>query len=438
MYDGATSKWKNINSPSGDVSVTYSGGTLTATIPSGTITNAKVNASAAIAQSKLALQAASTTTTTPSSYVQSNLGLAVFNGNVFTTTYGYVDLLTSTSATTGVTLGKIQQISANSILGNLSGVAASPTTVTPSQIASAAGAITGASFTASGLMTVAYDGSNYLNNTYSTTPVSVANAISSIVKSGADRSVDVGSLKVASYTTLAVSSTTLNASTPGGFTFMSAVGTTGSNTSVTTYGTFDTSNGTLKATQLTTGATATSGSITGNWQVQNGSKIDLYTYGGTLLTSTLSTGAAGNTGTILGTWSLSGASQLQATYADLAEYYRSDQEYEPGTVLVFGGDAEVTTTTAVNDTRAAGVVTTNPAYIMNSELEGTKVCIALAGRVPVKVVGRVKKGDMLTTSATPGYAVKALDPKLGSIIGKALEDKDYGEAGVIEVAVGRV
>jgi hypothetical protein len=45
---------------------------------------------------------------------------------------------------------------------------------------------------------------------------------------------------------------------------------------------------------------------------------------------------------------------------------------------------------------------------------------------------------MLTTSATPGYAVRANDPKLGSIIGKALEDKDYGEAGVIQVAIGRV
>ena len=58
--------------------------------------------------------------------------------------------------------------------------------------------------------------------------------------------------------------------------------------------------------------------------------------------------------------------------------------------------------------------------------------------MPVKVVGRVKKGDMLTTSSTPGYAVKALDPKLGSIIGKALEDKDNGEAGIIQVAIGRV
>jgi len=127
-----------------------------------------------------------------------------------------------------------------------------------------------------------------------------------------------------------------------------------------------------------------------------------------------------------------------ATYSDLAEYYEGDQEYEPGTVLVFGGAKEVTTTTTINDTRAAGVVTTNPAYVMNQEQKGIKVCIALAGRVPCKVVGRIKKGDMLTTSGTHGYAVKALNPTLGSIIGKALEDKDYGEAGVIQVAVGRV
>jgi hypothetical protein len=58
--------------------------------------------------------------------------------------------------------------------------------------------------------------------------------------------------------------------------------------------------------------------------------------------------------------------------------------------------------------------------------------------VPCKVVGRVRKGDLLTTSATPGYAVKATTPTLGAIIGKALEDKDTTEAGVIQVAVGRV
>ena len=278
------------------------------------------------------------------------------------------------------------------------------------------------------------------SNTYGVTPVTQSHAASSIIKSASDGAVDVGYLKISGYETLAISSTTLQLYTPGGFNVATTTGSTGSNTTTTFYGTVDTTNGTLKSTTLTTGAAATAGSLTGDWIVQPNSTIDLYTYkgsGATLLTGTLSTGSATNAGTILGNWSLSGASQLQATYSDLAEWYRADAEYEPGTVVVFGGDAEVTTTSVINDTRCAGVVTTDPAYIMNSELEGTRACLALAGRVPCKVVGRVKKGDMLTTSATPGYAVKALTPTLGAIIGKALEDKDYGEAGVIEVAIGR-
>jgi hypothetical protein len=105
---------------------------------------------------------------------------------------------------------------------------------------------------------------------------------------------------------------------------------------------------------------------------------------------------------------------------------------------VFGGDAEVTNTTTIGDTRLAGVISTNPAYVMNDQLQGPRALIALAGRVPCKVLGRIKKGDMLTTSGTPGVAVRAHDPKLGSIIGKALEDKDTGEISVIEIAIGKV
>jgi hypothetical protein len=127
-----------------------------------------------------------------------------------------------------------------------------------------------------------------------------------------------------------------------------------------------------------------------------------------------------------------------ARYADLAEYYSADTEYEPGTVLIFGGDSEVTISKTLSDTKLAGVVTTNAAYMMNSDLAGTRAGVALQGRVPCKVVGRVKKGEMLTTSAVAGHATRSLDPKIGTIIGKALEDKDYSEAGVIEVAVGRV
>jgi hypothetical protein len=141
---------------------------------------------------------------------------------------------------------------------------------------------------------------------------------------------------------------------------------------------------------------------------------------------------------VKGQWVLGTNATLEATFADLAEWYSSDQEYEPGTVLVFGGDAEVTTTTTFGDSRVAGVVSTDPGFKMNGALKGTKVCMALQGRVPCKVVGRVKKGDLLTTAGVTGHAAKAINPQVGTIIGKALQDKDTLEAGVIEVAVGRV
>ena len=163
-------------------------------------------------------------------------------------------------------------------------------------------------------------------------------------------------------------------------------------------------------------------------------------FSGAVNTATLNGNGPGTygSGTINGAWSLGSNATITATYAaDLAEYYEGDKTYEIGTVLVFGGDKEVTTTDDMNDTRLAGIVSDNAAYIMYDACPGEKNLIALAGRVSCKVVGRVKKGDMLTTSATPGYAVKALNPTLGSIVGKALEDKDYGEAGVIQVAVGR-
>lgn len=125
-----------------------------------------------------------------------------------------------------------------------------------------------------------------------------------------------------------------------------------------------------------------------------------------------------------------------AQYADLAENYQADDYYEPGTVLEFGGKEEVTL--AQDGTqRVAGVVTTNPAYLMNSRLKGEHVvALALQGRVPCKVRGHIRKGDMLQ-AASGGYARPAQTPKIGTIIGKALEDFE-GIEGRIEVAVGRL
>lgn len=130
---------------------------------------------------------------------------------------------------------------------------------------------------------------------------------------------------------------------------------------------------------------------------------------------------------------------LTARYADLAENYQADAEYEPGTVLVFGGTAEVTITTIKDDHRVAGIVSTNPAYLMNNSLQGDGVvAVALQGRVPCKVLGKVRKGDLLVSSAIPGYAMVGLTPSVGTVIGKALENKDSEGKGIIEAVVGRV
>ena len=127
-----------------------------------------------------------------------------------------------------------------------------------------------------------------------------------------------------------------------------------------------------------------------------------------------------------------------ARYADLAENYLADADYEPGTVLVLGGEQEVTITNTKGDTRVAGIITTNPAHLMNSELEGEFIAgVALQGRVPCKVLGVVKKGDILVTSAIPGHAIVDNNPKIGSIIGKAVGDKLDDGKGIVEVLVGK-
>jgi hypothetical protein len=120
----------------------------------------------------------------------------------------------------------------------------------------------------------------------------------------------------------------------------------------------------------------------------------------------------------------------------LAENYQGDATYGPGTVVMFGGTDEVTL--AIADTKAvAGVVSTNPAHLMNGGLTGANVAaVALQGRVPCMVVGPVAKGDLMV-SAGNGYAKADNNAAAGTIIGKALNSMGAGE-GVIEVVVGRV
>ena len=443
VYNSTSSKWNNATL-TGDVTLAYDGTTLTSAIGSQKITNAMVSNTAAIAQSKLAMTAAGIRANA-TGITQSNLGLASFDLASFTSTNGWIAIKASS-----ITKAQMATIGDGAVLANFSGVAANPIEVTAGDVVFKGDGIKNASF-GSGVavqtgyaMLVNYDGVNTANNSYGSVGVTTARAANSLVKTGSSGEVDVTFLKIGGYKAFDLSSTTVQFWTPGGssatptpFSYMSVVGSSVANTTATFAGTFDitTTGSTLKSTTLSTGASGTSGSIVGNWQVLTSSTLDVTS--GTLKSTTLSTGADATSGSIQGNWSLVGASKLQATYADLAEYYEGDTDYEPGTVLVFGGDKEVTTTGMMNDTRSAGVVTTNPAYVMNSEQTGIKVCIALAGRIPCKVIGRVKKGDLLTTSATVGYAMKATNPTLGAIIGKALENKDYGEAGVIQIAVGR-
>ena len=131
------------------------------------------------------------------------------------------------------------------------------------------------------------------------------------------------------------------------------------------------------------------------------------------------------------------AQATSAQYADLAEMYQGDHYYSPGTVLCFGGSNEVTLAGKDHDVMVAGIVSTRPAYTMNSILTGpTAVAIALAGRVPCNVQGPVLRGQMLVTAGN-GRARAELNPAIGTVIGKALQDFD-GSVGVIEIVVGRL
>ena len=127
----------------------------------------------------------------------------------------------------------------------------------------------------------------------------------------------------------------------------------------------------------------------------------------------------------------------QAKYADLAEKYSTDANYPVGTVVVFGGEQEITTTTTDHDPRVAGVISGDPAYLMNSMGEGLSV--ALTGRVPCSVQGPVAKGQVLVTSTTPGVAQAIDNSKFvpGCVIGKALEPITDNVTKTITVVVGR-
>ena len=145
----------------------------------------------------------------------------------------------------------------------------------------------------------------------------------------------------------------------------------------------------------------------------------------------------GNIGSAGYTFNTIFAKASSAQYADLAEKYSADATYETGTVVAFGGTQEVTISTTDSDRRVAGVISALPSFRMNDALESEHTAmVALTGRVPTRVTGTVRKGDMMV-SAGAGRARAEANPEIGTVIGKALEDFD-GAEGMIEVVVGRV
>lgn len=209
------------------------------------------------------------------------------------------------------------------------------------------------------------------------------------------------------------------------------------------------------ASEFNAGSSITSAGLVGQFELSNGSRIypsaDGVTPSGlsnarwsSVFTRALSAGSPAGTGTIVGQWEVTSNSSIKvqagavinATYADIAEKYVSDKMYSPGTVVMFGGEKEVTIASEKETHKVAGIVSEKPSHVLNVDAEGA-VAIALVGRVPCQVVGNIKKGDLLVVSNIPGVATSSLTPHAGTILGKAMENYNSDEVGTIEVMVVR-
>ena len=235
-----------------------------------------------------------------------------------------------------------------------------------------------------------------------------------------------GTARTVSYNTIGAPSTTgTNAS---GTWSINVTGSAGSATTATRAATVTTA----AQPNITSVGTLSSLNVTGT------------TNTGTIQSTTLTAGSNSTAGSIIGDWTLTSGSTLNATYADLAEKYTADEDYEAGTVVLFGGEAELSATGQHASHAVAGIITTNPAQVYNAECtagEGEFVVeLALIGRVPCKVIGPVHKGDLIVSSEAPGFGCAAdLDNlKVGTIIGKAISGYNGDTPdGVCEVLVGK-
>jgi hypothetical protein len=405
---------------------------VTYNIKDNSILNADVNPAAAIAQSKLAMQAA-TTRANATGIAQADLGLAAFDDSDFAVTDGWVTLKTGS-----VDLADLEEIPNNTALTNISGATASPTAQT----------ITTTGGNDSIVMTKS-------DGMIRTTGLIIGAADTNVIlqpKSGA--------------------ATTIEMLTPGGAQIFEATGTSAITAEFAASIDIDGSGAETQSTLQSNSTFANKGRLSSAWIKTNfleatndaGTGIAIGTGTGKTASGEVAIVSGGSTvpfkfsstgvlPDVNNTYNI-GSSTLKyntvyatvfdgtatkARYADLAENYSADAEHEPGTVIVLGGAKEITTTATKGDSRVIGVVSNKPAYLMNSELQGEFVTpVALTGRVPCKVIGKVQPGDILVSSAIAGYAIVDNNPTVGTVIGKALQAKDSTDKGTIEIVVGKV
>ena len=395
-----------------------------------TVINLDVKSDADIAQSKLLMTLATTRAAAPTGTArdkQAANGLASFNETQFTITDGFV-----TVKDNGTVITKLQQIATRTVLGNLTLGTANVSEVTFANVIDLGLAVKKNQYGSTGFLRRINNTSFAADGDYAMVEAAAGSAASPEASKLIIRDVngdfgarvaDLSQIKLDSK--LSIDTTT---TATGGY--------------IQYYG-WDSAGGILiQNGSLAADKKTAYWNNTHNFKTQDGLS-DAPITAASVQCTLLTTGGNTTNGQITGRWTLTGTSpnesRLQATYsADLAEYYEGDKEYEVGTVLVFGGDKEVTLTNVQGDTRVAGVVSNTAAFAMYEGCPGLKNLVALQGRVPCKVVGKIKKGEMLVTSKIPGIAVAAgTDVKVGTVVGKALADYDSDHIGTIEIAVGR-
>ena len=244
--------------------------------------------------------------------------------------------------------------------------------------------------------------------------------------------------------------------------------------------------GTLNTTLITAGDNTTAGNLIGTWTANGGSsgntlivtngnlvavtgiKTDNYYYAngspfnpsgtynnanvfdymtgsnavvqftGNIAPTKVTTSFIAGGGTVSGIWTLTAGARWQATYADLAERFEADAVYEPGTVVELGGDKEITAAQSELSEEVFGVISATAGYLMNAMAgdDKTHPAVAVGGRIPVKVKGKVKKGQRLV-SAGNGFARAAEkgEATAFNVIGRALANKTDDGLGTVEAVV---